>query len=117
MTDEQRAEFVGRGMGITNLVSRATVRASELSVAELREGGVRLVDVVAEIGPSVVAVAGVTAFRTAFGQPKASLGVQQNAISGVPLWVIPNPSGLNAHETVDSLAYWYRQVGDESGIR
>ncbi|MEX1037455.1 MAG: mismatch-specific DNA-glycosylase, partial [Acidimicrobiia bacterium] len=67
MTDEQRSEFTGRGMGISNLVQRATVRASELTAEELQTGGERLVDLVAELRPAVVAIAGVTAYRTAFG--------------------------------------------------
>ena len=116
MTDEQRADFTRRGMGITNLVNRATIRASELNASELRDGGERLETLVAELRPAVTAVAGVTAYRTAFGEPKAGLGRQPGGEMGGRLWVVPNPSGLNAHETIDSLATWYGQVATEAGI-
>ena len=116
ITDEQRQDFVGRGMGITNLVSRATVRASELGAAELRAGGQRLVETVERVGPRVVAVAGVTAYRTAFGEPKATMGKQESWGRPGQLWVIPNPSGLNAHETIDSLAEWFGRVAAEAGL-
>lgn len=109
MTETQRSAFTGSGMGISNLVSRATVRADELSKDELAEGGVRLRSLVANLRPAVVAVAGVTAFRAAFSRPKAALG-RQDAIAGAECWVLPNPSGLNAHVTIDGLANWFRQV-------
>lgn len=116
MTDAQRGEFVEAGMGITNLVKRATVRASELSAPELREGAARLTRLVKVIQPEVVAVAGVTAYRTAFRRPSAGMGRQPESISGAELWAVPNPSGLNAHETVSSLADWYRRAADRAGI-
>ena len=115
-TDDDRRYFVSRGIGITNLVNRATVRASELRSEELRRGGARLVDFVSEHQPCVVAVAGVTAYRTAFGERKAMLGKQPQLLGEAELWAVPNPSGLNAHETTDSLAEWYRQVGEAAGI-
>lgn len=116
MTDGQREEFVSLGMGITNLVARATVRASELSRAELRRGGERLREMADEIGPRLVAVAGVTAYREAFGEGRATLGRQGSDLGPSALWVIPNPSGLNAHETIDTLADWYRKVAKEAGV-
>jgi TDG/mug DNA glycosylase family protein len=116
MTDDQRAQFLARGMGITNLVSRATARASEIETVELRQGGERLVATVTGLRPAVVAIAGVTAYRTAFGRPGASMGRQEPDLSSAQVWVIPNPSGLNAHETVDSLARWFGQVGRVAGI-
>ncbi len=115
-TPDDRAHLIARGIGITNLVDRATVRASELDRAELRAGGDRLRNVVAEHCPRVVAVAGVTAYRTAFRKPKAALGRQPDDLEGAELWAVPNPSGLNAHETIESLAEWYRQVGRAAGI-
>lgn len=104
-----------RGIGITNLVGRATARADELSREELRAGGADLVSRVTELGPRTVAIAGITAFRAAFGLPKAQLGQQDPAtIEGWPrsvgLWVVPQPSGLNAHETIDTLADKWRTV-------
>jgi TDG/mug DNA glycosylase family protein len=115
-TPEDRAHLVERGIGITNLVNRATVRASELTTDELRLGGERLERFVAECRPEVVAVAGITAYRTAFRRPKASMGEQSHGMAGAQLWVVPNPSGLNAHETTDSLAEWYRKVGVAAGL-
>jgi double-stranded uracil-DNA glycosylase len=116
MTDEDRRYLVGRGIGITNLVARATPRAAELGAAELRAGGEQLVRFVAEHHPVVVAVAGVTAFRQAFGNPKATLGRQPEPIDGAELWIVPNPSGLNAHQTIDTLADAYREVAVAAGI-
>jgi TDG/mug DNA glycosylase family protein len=116
MTDEERRHLLERRIGITNLVERATARASELSPAELAEGGERLRTMVARLRPAVVAVAGVTAYRTAFGERSAKLGAQPDRLEGAALWVVPNPSGLNAHETADSLAAWYREVGEAAGL-
>jgi len=104
------------GVGITNLVNRATVRASELTREELREGGARLADLVGMVEPVVVAVAGVTAFRDAFGAREARLGRQDSVLGQAQLWAVPNPSGLNAHETTASLADWYARVAREAGI-
>ena len=114
-SDEQ--QLLGRGIALTNLVGRATARADELSPAELRAGGQRIVERVREMRPDVVAVEGITAFRTAFGLPKAVLGQQDaRAVDGWPegvdLWVVPQPSGLNAHETIDTLAAKWREVWD-----
>ena len=111
-----RAHLVDRGVAITNLVARATARAAELSPKELRVGGRALVERVERWRPRVVAVAGVTAYRDAFRCPKAVTGLQPERLGGAALWVVPNPSGLNAHETVDSLAAWYREVGEAAGI-
>jgi TDG/mug DNA glycosylase family protein len=116
MTDEDRRYLVGRGIGITNLVARATPRAAELGAEELRAGGERLVRVVATNHPTVVAIAGVTAYRQAFGKAKATLGRQPELIDTAELWVVPNPSGLNAHETIDTLADAYREVAVAAGI-
>ncbi len=116
MTDGQRKQLTGIGIGITNLVQRATVRASELDREEFRAGGERLVELVERIRPGVVAVAGVTAYRDAFGDRGAAMGRQETPIGGSQLWVVPNPSGLNAHETIDSLADWYGKVAREAGV-
>lgn len=116
MTDEDRAYLLARGIGNTNLVHRATVRADELTAAELRAGRVRLERFVAEHRPRVVAIAGITAYRTAFSRPKALLGEQPEPIAGARLWVVPNPSGLNAHETVASLALAYAVPARVAGL-
>ena len=115
-TVDDRAHLVAMGIGITNLVNRATVRADELGTEELRQGAERLEALVASLRPSVVAVAGVTAYRTAFRRPRAGLGRQPEMVAGAELWVVPNPSGLNAHETVESLAAWYRRAGEAAGL-
>ena len=116
MTDADRAHLIARGVGITNVVHRTTARASELTTEELREGGVVLREFVAEHRPAVVAIAGITAYRSAFGVPKAVMGEQPEGFEGARLWVVPNPSGLNAHETVDSLAAAYRAPAEAAGV-
>jgi TDG/mug DNA glycosylase family protein len=98
------------GLGITNVVARATARADELSPAELTEGGAILAALAAQWCPRYLAILGVTAYRAAFGRPKAALGLQPEPIGGVPVWVLPNPSGLNAHYTVDTLAAAYAEL-------
>ena len=116
MSDADRRHLIDRGIGITNVVHRATAKASELTAAELRAGGERLRRLVAEHRPAVVAIAGITAYRTAFGVPAASMGCQPERIEDAELWVVPNPSGLNAHETVDSLAAAYRAPAVAAGV-
>jgi TDG/mug DNA glycosylase family protein len=92
------------GLGITNLVARATARADELTPEELREGGLRLAALVERHAPRVLAIAGVTAYRTAFGKPGTAIGPQQENFGAAGLWVLPNPSGLNASWTMDRIA-------------
>lgn len=116
MTEQDRSYLTRRGLGITNIVNRATAQAGELEKEELLLGGERLAANVGRWQPVVVAVAGVTAYRIAFSQPKAVLGPQTEMIAGSELWVVPNPSGLNAHENVDSLAVWYGQVARAAGV-
>lgn len=116
MSAEDRAHFTGRGLGLTNIVRRATARADELSAAELRDGGRALHAFVAARQPAVVAVAGITAYRTAFGVPAAKPGRQPGTFAGATLWVVPNPSGLNANETGATLAAAYREPAVEAGI-
>lgn len=116
MTDEDREHLRERGIGITNLVRRATARADELTADELREGGERLLATIARTRPAVVAVAGITAYRQAFGVRKAQTGEQPEPVEGARLWVMPNPSGLNAHETVESLAVAYAEPARAAGL-
>ncbi|HSM67167.1 MAG TPA: mismatch-specific DNA-glycosylase [Ilumatobacteraceae bacterium] len=116
MTDDDRRHLVERGIGITNVVHRATAKASELTTAELRAGGEQLRSFVRAHRPSVVAIAGITAYRTAFSQPKAAMGEQPDGLEGSRLFVVPNPSGLNAHETTSSLATAYRRAARAAGI-
>ena len=112
-------QLLGRGIALTNLVGRATARADELGREELRAGGARLVRRVDRLRPVAMAVAGITAFRTAYHLPRARMGRQDPRCvegwpEGVQLWVVPQPSGLNAHETVDSLAAKWREVWEAS---
>ena len=116
MTDEDREHLTSRGIGITNVAPRATARADELTHEELREGGQRLVGLVQRVRPRVVALAGITAYRTAFGRRRATLGRQDEQLGGAELWVVPNPSGLNAHETVATLATAYAAAARAAGV-
>lgn len=115
-TDQDRAYLIGRGIGNTNLVNRATARADELTREELRAGAVRLRSFVAEHRPRVVAMAGITAYRIAFARSSARLGPQPEDLAGAQLWIVPNPSGLNAHETIDSLAIKYAEAARAAGL-
>lgn len=101
---EEQEDLLGLGLGITNVAARATARADELSRAELVEGGRLLTEKVARLAPAWLAVVGVTAYRAAFGRPKAQVGAQQDRIGGTRIWVLPNPSGLNAHWPAAALA-------------
>lgn len=117
--DEQ--DLHRRGIGITNLLGRATVRADELGREELRGGGQDLIERLPSLRPRTVAIAGITAFRTAYALPKARLGRQDPAdVEGWPaeveLWVVPQPSGLNAHASVASLAENWREVARSAGV-
>jgi len=116
MDDADRRHLLERGLGITNLARRATARADELTDEELHEGGAALVALVERTRPRVVAVAGITAYRTAFARRRAVLGPQDQTLGGAELWVVPNPSGLNAHETVDSLATAYAAPARAAGV-
>jgi double-stranded uracil-DNA glycosylase len=92
------------GIGITNLVPRTTAAAAELGADELRRGARRLEALVARHRPGAVAVLGMGAYRTAFGRPRATLGRQPEPLAGAPLWVVPNPSGLQARYGLDEIA-------------
>ncbi len=106
--DEER-ELLPLGYGITNLVMRATATAAELNEAELLAGGRALAEKVAIYRPRVVAVLGIGAYRSAFRRPAAMLGRQDEGLGEARLWVLPNPSGLNAHYTPAALAGVYRE--------
>jgi TDG/mug DNA glycosylase family protein len=108
MSETDRELVLGLGIGITNIVPTASARADELTLDELRAGALMFEAKVRRWEPRVVAVLGLTAYRQAFAEPKAAQGPQARRMGGAELWVLPNPSGLNAHETVDSLATSYR---------
>lgn len=111
----EQQELLQYGLGITNVVARATARAGELSADELREGGRALTALVARVRPQWLAVVGVTAYRTAFGRPDATVGPQDGALEGARLWVLPNPSGLNAHWNIDALAAEFARLRQRAG--
>jgi TDG/mug DNA glycosylase family protein len=107
MTPDEDAELPRYGLGITNIADRPTRTAAELSVDELREGVAALAELAAEVRPGVVAVLGVSAWRLATGARTAALGRQPALLGGVPVQVLPNPSGLNAHFQLADLARLY----------
>jgi double-stranded uracil-DNA glycosylase len=100
----EQGELPALGLGITNMVDRATARADELTPDELRAGGERLGVLVATVRPRWVAVVGITAYRVAFGTPHAAVGPQDAALGETQIWLLPNPSGLNAHWQLPELA-------------
>jgi TDG/mug DNA glycosylase family protein len=116
LTDADRAYLLGRGIGITSLVARATASADELGPTELTEGTKRLTATVRRFRPRVVAILGITAYRTAFALPRATPGRQPEGLEGAQLWVVPNPSGRNAHAALDTLAAAYREVALAAGL-
>lgn len=102
--------LVHYGCGLTNLVPRATASADELSPDELQTGGRALVAKVQQFRPQVVAVLGISAYRLAFARPRAVLGPQTETLGDALLWVLPNPSGLNAHHSLADLTRLYGQL-------
>jgi TDG/mug DNA glycosylase family protein len=117
MNARDRRHLLDRGIGITNLVRRATVRADELGKDELIAGAQRLQVDVSKWKPRVVAFVGIGAYRTAFSRPKATAGRQPEQLSDAKLYVMGNPSGLNAHETVATLARSFRQAAEAAGCK
>jgi TDG/mug DNA glycosylase family protein len=99
----EQGELAGLGLGVTNLVSRATARADELTPDELVAGGERLRALVARVHPGWLAIVGITAYRIAFDVPTAAIGPQPHRMGGTGIWVLPNPSGLNAHYQLPAL--------------
>ncbi|HEV7906805.1 MAG TPA: G/U mismatch-specific DNA glycosylase [Pseudonocardiaceae bacterium] len=106
----EQDELLEHGLGITNLVGRATGRADELGDDELRAGGARLTELAERMAPKAIAVVGITAYRTAFGSRDARTGPQPERIAGSRVWVLPNPSGLNAHYDLAALGVQFRAL-------
>ncbi len=109
--DEQH-ELLALGLGITNLVPRATARADELSTDELIAGLKRLKNKVKRYQPGVLAVLGLGAYRLAWRQPTAQPGLQNQTWGETQIWVLPNPSGLNAHYSLADLSARLRELHD-----
>lgn len=106
----EERELLDYRLGITNLVPRATAAAAVLSAQELAEGGRRLLAKLEQYSPLALAVLGIGAYRQAFAQPQTVLGLQPRRLAGTPVWVLPNPSGLNAHYRLDELAELFAEL-------
>jgi len=107
---DQQAELLRHRLGITNLVDRGTARADELTTADLVAGAERLQALVGRYRPGWLAVLGVTAYRAAFSVRRANVGRQPGRLGSAGVWVLPNPSGLNAHFSVEQLAAEFRKL-------
>jgi TDG/mug DNA glycosylase family protein len=111
----EKHELLALGYGITNLVARATLRADELTAEELIAGAKVVVRKVRKYRPRFLAVVGVSSYRIAFDRPKAAVGPQSETIGKTRLWVLPNPSGLNAHYRPRELAVVFRELREAVG--
>jgi TDG/mug DNA glycosylase family protein len=111
----EERELLPLGLGVTNIVARATARADELSREELRRGAALLTRKVKRLRPGVVAFLGITAYRSAFGTPGARPGPQPEPVGASTAWLLPNPSGLNAHHQLDDLARAFRELRIAAG--
>jgi TDG/mug DNA glycosylase family protein len=110
LAPREEQELLKSGIGITNVVRRTTARADELSPEEYIEGGKKLRERVLHFKPKYLAVLGIGAYRTAFDRPKAALGLQPEQIGETRIWVLPNPSGLNAHYQLKDLANLFSEL-------
>ncbi|MDQ3181276.1 MAG: G/U mismatch-specific DNA glycosylase [Acidobacteriota bacterium] len=103
-------ELLENGYGITSFVKRTTARADELTTEEFIKGGKLLVKKIEKYKPEILAVLGIGAYRTAFNEPKAKLGLQDKKIGATRIWLLPNPSGLNAHYQLADLAKLFGEI-------
>lgn len=110
LAPSEQHELLTLGCGITNVVDRATATADEVAPQELVDGGRRLVAKVKRYRPRFLAVLGISAYRAAFGRPGAALGLQPEPLEYARIWVLPNPSGLNAHYQLKDLARLFREL-------
>jgi TDG/mug DNA glycosylase family protein len=106
----QDGDLLHQGYGITNIVERATAAADELADDELQAGARRLTRKLRRFRPAFIAFLGITAYRIAYGRPRAKLGRQEHTIARSGVWVLPNPSGLNAHHQLDDLARLFAEL-------
>lgn len=112
VSPDNQHELLDFGIGVVNLVPRTTATAAELSTAEIRAGATALLDKINRYRPRKVAFLGVSTYRVAFDRPKASVGRQAERIGASEVWLLPNPSGLNAHYQLAALAVAYAQLKD-----
>ncbi|GIW81886.1 MAG: mismatch-specific DNA-glycosylase [Gemmatales bacterium] len=110
LSPSEQRQLLQVGFGITNLVARATARASELTAEELRRGRIALARKTRLFRPRLVAFLGITAYRTAFDRPDAVVGPQPHSIADARVWVLPNPSGLNAHFQLPDLTRQFAEL-------
>jgi double-stranded uracil-DNA glycosylase len=110
LTPFEDSALLEQGYGLTNIADRATARADQLEMQELMTGQQRLLEKVQYYRPQILAVLGISAYRTAFKRPKATLGRQDELIGNAIIWVLPNPSGLNAHYQKDDLEQIYQEL-------
>ncbi|MEU6532230.1 G/U mismatch-specific DNA glycosylase [Streptomyces sp. NPDC046928] len=113
---EEERDLLGLGLGITSIVRRPTARAAELTPDEFRQGGEDLVRRMDGLRPSWLAFLGVTGYRAAFGARDAGVGAQAASIGGARVWVLPNPSGLNAHYPPSALAVEFAKLRVATGL-
>lgn len=116
MKPSEQGELPSYGLGITNVVARATARADELTTEEYAEGGRLLTAKVERLRPRWLAVVGVTAYRAAFDDRKAAIGPQERRIGDTRVWVLPNPSGLNAHWTAATMAEEFGRLREAAAL-
>jgi TDG/mug DNA glycosylase family protein len=114
---DEEHELLRHGLGVTNVVQRATAAAAELSREELVEGGRELEEKVRRFAPRVLCVLGITAYRSAFARPLAAMGAQPERVGDARVWVLPNPSGLNAHYAPADFARLFREVREAARRR
>lgn len=110
LTPDEDGLLPSFGLGVTNIASRATRAATELTSAELREGAAAVEATVRAWKPRLVAMVGIVAYRAAFSRPEASMGLQREQVGDRPVWVLPNPSGLNAHYKPADFARLYAEA-------
>ena len=107
----EEREMLKHGLGITNIVNRASASAAELGKRELATGGKRLAAKVARLRPRIVAFLGIDAYRSAFGARHSTVGPQPQRLGSAAVWLLPNPSGLNAHYQLKDFVRWFRRLG------
>jgi double-stranded uracil-DNA glycosylase len=110
LAPSEQHKLLELGYGITNVVDRATATADQLSPEELVQGGRELLAKARRYRPRFIALLGISAYRAAFSRPDAQLGPQPEMLAGSRLWVLPNPSGLNAHYQLKDLARLFREL-------
>lgn len=117
LAPHEETVLLSYGLGITNVVPRASARADALRREEYVAGGRELERKVRARRPAWLAVVGVTAYREAFGERRAGVGPQERAMGGTRIWVLPNPSGLNAHWQPAAMAEEYGRLREAAGVR